>query len=266
MKLTIIIPTYNSASCITRCLDSIVCQTMRDFEVLVMDGVSTDNTGVLVKSYNDERIKFYSDLDKGIYDAMNKGMAKAQGEWLYFIGSDDWLLNNNVLQSVFSSEIDKYDVVYGDVESDLSDKNRGEWTLYTLEYNRCHQAIFYRKTIFDKIGNYTLKYKIGADHDLNLKWFLNPKIKNVFINQKIAHFSSGGFSKEQGDDGFFDDFYADMLKKHFWELPIAVKIKYIENAIMHTNSFAKKLFLRLLLYSVRIYKKLFYRWKLQINS
>ena len=257
MELTIIIPTYNSASCITRCLDSIVCQTMQDFEVLVMDGVSTDNTSELVKSYNDDRIKFYSEPDKGIYDAMNKGIAKAHGEWLYFIGSDDWLLDNKVLQSVFSLGIDKYDVVYGDVESDLSEKNKGEWTLYTLEYNRCHQAIFYRKTIFDKIGNYTLKYKIGADHDLNLKWFLNPEINNVFINQKIAHFSTGGFSKEQGDDGFFDDFYINMIRQHFRVIPIGIKISFLEKAILHTSNVTYIFGLKIQLYIVRIYKKVF---------
>lgn len=257
MKLSIVIPTYNSSKVIKRALDSIVNQTMQDFEVLVMDGASTDNTGEIVASYNDERIKFYSEPDKGIYDAMNKGIAKAHGEWLYFIGSDDWLLDNNVLQSVFSLDIDKYDVVYGDVESDLSEKNRGEWTLYTLEYNRCHQAIFYRKTIFDKIGNYTLKYKIGADHDLNLKWFLNQEIKNVFINQKIAHFSSGGFSKEQGDDGFFEDFYSNILRYHYGILPIEMKIKFIEKAISHTHNKTRKFVMLMQLYIVRVYKKLF---------
>lgn len=257
MKLSIVIPTYNSSKVIKRALDSIVNQTMQDFEVLVMDGASTDNTGEIVASYNDERIKFYSEPDKGIYDAMNKGIAKAHGEWLYFIGSDDWLLDNNVLQSVFCLDIDKYDVVYGDVESDLSEKNRGEWTLNTLEYNRCHQAIFYRKTIFDRIGNYTLKYKIGADHDLNLKWFLNPEIKNVFINQKIAHFSTGGFSKEQGDDGFFDDFYINMIRQHFRVIPIEIKISFLEKAILHTSNIIYKAGLKIQLYIVRIYKKVF---------
>lgn len=257
MKLSIVIPTYNSSKVIKRALDSIVNQTMQDFEVLVMDGASTDNTGEIVASYNDDRIKFYSEPDKGIYDAMNKGIAKAQGEWLYFIGSDDWLLDNNVLQSVFSLNIDQYDVVYGDVESDLSEKNRGKWTFYTLEYNRCHQAIFYRKNIFDKIGDYTLKYKIGADHDLNLKWFLNPEIKNVFINQKIAHFSTGGFSKEQGDDGFFDDFYSNILHYHFRKLPIGVKINILEKAILRTPNKMCKFVMKFQLFIVRIYKKLF---------
>ncbi|MBP5724119.1 MAG: glycosyltransferase [Bacteroidales bacterium] len=101
MKLSIIIPTYNSSKIIGRALDSIVNQTMQDFEVLVMDGASTDNTGEIVASYNDERIKFYSEPDKGIYDAMTKGITKAQGESLYFISIDDWLINNNEFRSLF---------------------------------------------------------------------------------------------------------------------------------------------------------------------
>lgn len=257
MKLSIIIPTYNSSKVLGQALNSIIFQTFDDWEVLVMDGASKDNTREIVKSYNDGRIKFYSEPDKGIYDAMNKGIAKAQGEWLYFIGSDDWFLDNNVLQSVFSLDIDKYDVVYGDVESDLSEKNRGEWTIYTLEYNRCHQAIFYKKSLFDKIGNYTLKYKIGADHDLNLKWFLNPEIKSVFLNQKIAHFSSGGFSKEQGDDGFFDDFYINMIRRHFRVIPIEIKISFLEKAISHASNKTYKFGLKIQLYIVRIYRKVF---------
>ena len=103
MKLSIIIPTYNSASVLAKALDSIVKQNFTDWEVLVMDGVSTDNTIKVAQSYNDSRIHIFSEPDKGIYDAMNKGIEKAQGEWLYFLGSDDWLLNGNVFDSLFSS-------------------------------------------------------------------------------------------------------------------------------------------------------------------
>lgn len=257
MKLSIIIPTFNSERLIKRCLESIIGQTMGDFEVLIMDGVSSDKTLALIAELNDSRIKVFSEPDDGIYDAMNKGIEKAHGEWLYFMGSDDYLLNPDVLKNVSSQLADDYDVLYGEVESDLSDKNRGEWTMETLEYNRCHQAIFYKRSLFDKIGKYPLKYKVGADHDLNLKWFLNPEIKNVFINQKIAHFSSGGFSKEQGDDGFFDEFYINMIRQHFCVIPIGIKISFLEKAILHTSNIIYKVGLKIQLYIVRIYKKVF---------
>lgn len=200
MKLSIIIPTYNSASVLPKALDSIVCQTFTDWEVLVMDGVSTDDTLKVAQSYNDSRIRIYSEPDKGIYDAMNKGIKKAQGEWLYFLGSDDCLLNENVLESVFAHPIDKYDVVYGDVEaSQLDPLHHGEWTMANIDYNRCHQGIFYRKSVFNKLGLYKLEFPIWADYDLNLKWFFNSKIKKKHIPIFIAHYSQGGFSSTQCD-------------------------------------------------------------------
>ena len=168
-----------------------------------MDGVSTDDTIKVAQSYNNSRIRIYSEPDKGIYDAMNKGIKKAQGEWLYFLGSDDWLLNTNSLDSLFSMDIDSYDVVYGDVESvQLVPEHSGEWTLYTIEYNRCHQGIFYKRKVFKKIGFYNLDYLVLADFDLNLKWFFSKKIKNKYIPITVAHYSEGGFSYDQSDIAF----------------------------------------------------------------
>lgn len=196
MTLSIIIPTYNSAATLRKTLDSIICQTFTDWEVLVMDGASTDDTTKVAQSYNDSRIRIYSEPDKGIYDAMNKGIKKAQGEWLYFLGSDDWLLNDNVLNDVFvQCEINGYDVVYGEVDAPhLASNHSGEWTLQTIDRNRCHQAIFYKRKVFRRLGNYNTKYKVWADYDLNLKWFFDTKVKKKHIPAMIAHYSEGGYS------------------------------------------------------------------------
>lgn len=196
MTLSIIIPTYNSAATLRKTLDSIICQTFTDWEVLVMDGVSTDDTLKVAQSYNDSRIRIYSEPDKGIYDAMNKGIKKAQGEWLYFLGSDDWLLNDNVLNEVFvQGGINGYDVVYGEVDAPhLASNHSGEWTLQTIDRNRCHQAIFYRRKVVRRFGGYNTKYKIWADYDLNLKWFFNKNVKKKHIHTVIAHYSEGGYS------------------------------------------------------------------------
>ena len=107
-KVSIIIPTCNSAKTLSRCLDSVISQSFTDWEVLMKDGVSNDDTIIIASSYQDSRIRIYSEPDKGIYDAMNKGIDKAQGEWLYFLGSDDWLLNNCVLEEIFFTS--KYSV------------------------------------------------------------------------------------------------------------------------------------------------------------
>ena len=195
MKLSIIIPTFNSASVLSKALDSIVGQTFTDWEVLIMDGVSNDDTLKVAQSYNDSRIRIYSEPDKGIYDAMNKGIKKAQGEWLYFLGSDDWLLNENVLDDIFAQDINGYDVVYGEVAAPhLAANHSGEWTLQTIDRNRCHQAILYSRKVFRRFGKYNTKYRIWADYDLNLKWFFDKKIKKKHIPTVIAHYSEGGYS------------------------------------------------------------------------
>lgn len=234
-QLSIIIPTFNSGAVLSRALDSIVDQTFTDWEVLIMDGVSTDNTLEVAKSYNDSRIRIYSEPDKGIYDAMNKGIKKANGEWLYFLGSDDWLLNNSVLQQVFSSNIDNYDVVYGDVEAEKLNPNHfGEWSPSKIDFNRCHQCIFYRNDIFQQLGLYNIRYPVWADHDLNIKWYFSPNIRHKYIDVKIAHYSTGGFSSYQTDEAFLQDFPYNKLKRGRHHLSRRDKITIIDQ-ILHAE-------------------------------
>jgi len=203
MKLSIIIPTFNSAKTLKRALDSIVSQSYSDWEVLIMDGVSKDETINIAKSYNDDRIRIYSEPDKGIYDAMNKGIKKSRGEWLYFLGSDDWLYDDNVLKFVFQdNDFSEYDVVYGEVESDVFHDKFGEWSVATLECNRCHQGIFYRRNFFEKGNMYNIKYNVWADHDINLRWFLNFRSK--YIPLIVAHYCADGYSANKVDV-FFDN-------------------------------------------------------------
>ena len=253
MKLSIIIPTFNSSKVIGRALDSIVAQTFGDWEVLVMDGASKDNTGEIVKSYNDERIKFYSEPDKGIYDAMNKGIKKAQGEWLYFLGSDDWLLNNGVLKNVFEQNISSFDVVYGEAEYEhLPESFHGEWSKQNIGTNRCHQAIFYTRNILIRLGGYNLKYASWADYDVNLKWFLNRKIKKSYIGTYIAHFSFGGFSDGHPDVIFEKDKEKLYLRYGFYFWTLAQRVNFTMKALAKEDSSLVRAGLRFLSYYLRL--------------
>lgn len=200
-KVSVIIPTKNSAVTLGRCLDSIINQSFSDWEVLLMDAVSSDDTLKIGESYHDSRIHIYSEPDKGIYDAMNKGILKSGGEWLYFLGSDDYLIDEQVLYSFFSdSDYSEYDVVYGDVESEFLDDNYyGEWNYQKILMNRCHQAVFYKSDLFGKMGLYNLRYPILADFDFNLKWFFNDSVKKRYVDRKIARFSENGVSSRSVD-------------------------------------------------------------------
>ena len=247
MKLSIIIPTYNSASVLPKALGSIVCQTFTDWEVLIMDGVSTDDTLKIAQTYNHPRIHIYSEPDKGIYDAMNKGLKKAQGEWLYFLGSDDYLFSKDVLSNIFNHNLDGVDVLYGDVNAPHLDKRHsGEWSIETLPYNRCHQAIFYRNKVFNKTGFYNLKYPILADYALNLQWFLRRDIKEQYLPICVATFSSGGYSSTHNDDALYQDYNKILFRYGFWRFDINRKIDIVYNLYTKNTCFLSKLFYYLL--------------------
>jgi glycosyltransferase involved in cell wall biosynthesis len=110
---SIIIPTFNSEKVLRECLNSIVEQTFNNYEIILIDGLSTDSTVDIIKEYslNNPNIHWVSEKDLGIYDAMNKGIKIANGEWVYFLGSDDKLSSNNALQEIFNFEKRAFEVV-----------------------------------------------------------------------------------------------------------------------------------------------------------
>ena len=208
IKYSIIIPTFNSSDFITRCLESISRQTFKNYEVIILDGLSYDNTMEIVQSFQNKtsRFRIISEKDKGIYDAMNKGIVMAQGEWLYFMGSDDVFYNENVLSSI-STELSEHDVVYGKVYGKSLGGNYGsEFSLKKIYFrNIAHQGIFFKKNVFSITGLFDLKYKVWSDWDHNLKWFLNPVIKKKFINLIVSNYADGGFSSNRKDIAFEKD-------------------------------------------------------------
>src|SRR5258708_1387752 len=102
---SIIIPTHNSAKKLSPCLESIISQSFQNFEIIIVDGASSDDTFSVVNHYREanSNIRWFSEKDRGIYDAMNKGTSVAQGEWIYFLGSDDRLYENDTLRKVSMS-------------------------------------------------------------------------------------------------------------------------------------------------------------------
>ncbi|MBO6025190.1 MAG: glycosyltransferase [Bacteroidales bacterium] len=226
MKLSIIIPTFNSSKVLGRAMDSIECQTFADWEVLIMDGVSADDTIKIAQSYNDNRVRVYSEPDKGIYDAMNKGIDKANGEWLYFMGSDDYLYNSQSLEKIFINSVDGYDVVYGTVYAPhWEDRYKGEWKIENYMDNRCHQAIFYKRSFFGKKVRYDTRFKVCADSAINLRWFLSPKFSSHYYPVVVANYSDGGYSSHTIDNEFNKAQAGLILKYGHSVLPIDEKKK-----------------------------------------
>jgi len=220
---SIIIPTYNSGATLSVALDSIVNQTFKNWEVLIMDGLSTDYTIEIAEKYQKQNtsIKICSEKDNGIYDAMNKGIVLAQGEWLYFMGSDDILYENTTLEHFLNNkEIKNIDVVYGNVYSTrFNGLYDGEFNYSKLiTKNICHQAIFFKKRVFNKIGNFNLKYQSHADWHHNIRWFFSSRTTKIYLNQIIANYADGGFSSLNNDEVFVKEKSFLLLKKGIGKL------------------------------------------------
>ena len=220
--ISIIIPTYNSEKFLSNCLESCAFQTFNNFEIIIVDGVSIDNTLEIASLFKErfKSITIHSEVDKGIYDAMNKGIQLAKGDWIYFMGSDDTFFNNEVLYTVVKNLNSTLDVVYGNV---LSEFHGGIYDgvfdgLKISRKNICHQAIFFKKRIFNDIGLFDLKYKVVADWDHNIKWFFNPKIKHQYIDVLVANFSDDGFSSQNEDLVFIKVKNFKLMKLGFYKL------------------------------------------------
>lgn len=208
---SIIIPTYNSSATIKVCIEILLQQTFTDFEILVIDGLSSDNTRTIVEGITDSRVSFFSEQDSGVYDAMNKGIERADAKWLFFLGSDDFLFNKNVLEDmnvVLHKSSAKF--VYGNVEivGDTSWAKDGEiYRGYTsiaelLTFNISHQSIFYSADIF-QYKLYNIKYKVLADHDFNI--YCASRYYMQYVPVTVSLFNAGGISSRLKDVSFEQD-------------------------------------------------------------
>lgn len=233
--VSIIIPTFNSAATLHLCLNSILDQTFKNLEVIIVDGCSKDETSKIVEEFKrqDPRIQWYSEHDNGIYHAMNKGIKKARGNWILFLGSDDTLYSIATLGELYEL-LDGFDVVYGNVLSTrFNGIYDGEFTREKIvEKNICHQAILFKKEVFKKVGSFNLKYRSHADWDHNLKWFLSDKIKKKYVQIIISNYADGGFSSTN-DDVFFD------IKYWKYSLLTKDKINFLDKLRIIRSEFKK---------------------------
>ena len=204
---SIVLATYNCGRKIEPTIESILCQNKDLFELIVVDGASTDDTLDRVKKY-ESSLKLISEKDGGVYHAFNKGIESAAGQYLYFIGAGD-RLREGVLETV--SEFLPPGVqalVYGDAYV-VKEKIHygGEFCESRLQrQNICHQAVFYHRDIFALVGKYDLRYSIFSDWALNLKCFGDRRVSKQYLRRVIVDFEGGGLSSTGGDADFKKDF------------------------------------------------------------
>lgn len=212
--ISIITPTFNSVATIEKTILSVLNQEYKKIEHVFIDGLSSDETVSVIHNYKDQykHFCFISERDKGIYDAMNKGLDLCKGDWVYFIGSGDEFYNEHVLQELVEQGwFNEEQVVYGNVLINgetawAADKSiyDGPFTLEKLfTKNICHQSIFYPRSVIEQIGYYSDKYAITADWDFNVRCF--AKYKFTYSDKIIAFFNGGGKSSEGEDYSFYED-------------------------------------------------------------
>ena len=198
MKYSIVTVCKNAAEVLESTITSVIGQKGVDFEYLILDGASTDHTVDIIKKFQKHISFWVSEPDSGIYPAMNKALTKAKGEWVYFLNAGDIFLSSHVL-SDFRPILDSDDIVYGNVEMDTNKGivinkfnrvNRWFWLQKTI----CHQAVFAKKQLFNKWGNFNSRYKIAADYEWLLRMVLKNHVKTQYTDLNIARIDMSGIS------------------------------------------------------------------------
>lgn len=198
--VSIITPTYDSASTIERTLDSVLNQTYKNYEYIIIDGGSRDDTINIIKKYEskfDGKMTYISEKDRGIYDAMNKGIRNAKGLLVGIVNSDDFYEPDALENMVNSLGEEKYQVLYGYLRY-LIDNKEAYIALYNDYWLKdkmiTHPTCFVTRSVYAEIADYDITYKSAADYDLMLKLHNDPKVVFRPVYKVISNFTLGGFS------------------------------------------------------------------------
>jgi len=201
VKVSIITVCLNSEKTIEITIKSVIDQTYPNIEYIIIDGGSTDKTVDIIKKYENRIAKWISEPDRGVYDAMNKGIVHSTGDILYFLNAGDYVYNNKIIENVVDRFADDSIVaVYGNVDvlNNYGKKKaiRGcKVTHNNLLYRRvCHQAFFVRRFLFDEIGFFSHSFKLSADHEFIVKSIKKYPDDFLYINEIIAKYIDGGMS------------------------------------------------------------------------
>ncbi|WP_178983487.1 glycosyltransferase family 2 protein [Winogradskyella helgolandensis] len=209
MKVSIITAVYNSEKTIDACMDSVLSQTYPDIEYIIVDGGSNTETlsklNAAAKKY--PNIKLSSESDKGIYDALNKGVAKATGDVVGFVHSDDFLADVTIIASIVDAFKTKgVDGVYGDlhyVALENTDKIIRNWISQPFDYKLlkegwmpAHPTLYLKKGLYDTYGMFDLNFKIAADYDFILRIFKQTNLNFFYLPKTIVKMRVGGASNK----------------------------------------------------------------------
>lgn len=205
-KVSIITVVYNGVATIEQTIQSVLNQTYKNIEYIIIDGLSTDGTQQIIEKYRQFIAYYVSEKDDGLYDAMNKGIQQATGEVIGILNSDDWYDNYAVEKAV--DYLAEYDVgiVYGRlmlVYPDGSQRLEKLLPLETLWYQTSvsHPTVFVKKSIYEYFGSFRVEYKIAADYELLLRLYCE-EVEFGFIDSVLTYFRVGGISAQKSEQSY----------------------------------------------------------------
>ena len=203
MKVSIVTVCYNSAATIRDTIESVLAQDYADIEYIIVDGASKDNTLSIVNEYRDRIATVISEPDKGIYDAMNKGIQAATGDVVGILNSDDFFTSNKSIDHIVSGFTSGVDAVYADLVYVKQDNPTAISRLYSsagfakwkmrFGFMIPHPTFYVRRELFDKFGYYKLNYRVAADFELMARFFIGS-INAKRVNAIVVSMREGGIS------------------------------------------------------------------------
>lgn len=205
MKISLITVTYNSEKYLEHCLMSVIKQTYKDIEHIIVDGNSTDNTLSIIERYSSHISHWISEKDRGMYDAINKGMKLATGDVIGVLNSDDVLASSDVISEIAKCFVkNKVESLYGDLEYvDQHDDEKVLRFWKGLDYKRkrfkfgwmpAHPTFYFKRELFERFGGYESHYFTSADYELMARYLFLNKVSSVYLPKLIVRMRKGGAS------------------------------------------------------------------------
>lgn len=208
MKVSVITVCYNSDATIRDTIESVLSQTYHDIQYIIVDGGSTDGTMAIINDYKDKISNIISEKDKGIYDAMNKGVVQATGDVIGILNSDDFFADETIIQMVVDTFLStpKLDLVYGDVVF-VDPQNLAKPTRYyrashfkpwklRFGWMPPHPATFIKSQCYERVGRYSLDYSIASDYELFVRMLLVGHATSQWLGRNCVVMREGGISTQ----------------------------------------------------------------------
>ena len=204
MKVSVITAVYNNATHVEDAILSVLSQKNIDIEYIIVDGASTDGTIQIINKYQSKIDKFVSGRDGGIYEALNKGLSLATGDYVGYLHSDDLLSHDSILHDLFRAAPKNTDILYGDIEfvsRDNIHKIVRHWrsssfspSLIQKGWMPPHPSLYVKRDLLNSISGFDTKFRISADYDLIIKLFSLPMVTHYYHPETIVKMRTGGAS------------------------------------------------------------------------